>query len=277
MCASTSFTDIFKRGGDQRLLHRTILAVLGQTFQQLCGINAISFYATIIFQTYLGLSPLRARILAAAMATTQPIGGVVAYYSIDRFGRRKLMMTAAVSMSLLMAVLSITTSLVKQQSALVVAVIALFLFPFIFTVGFAGLTFLYATEVAPLQHRAAINSLSTAAVWTSNFLLAQVTPVGFSTIHYRYYIVFACINAAIVPCIYFFFPETAGLSLEQIDEIFYASKGVLDSVRIARVMTSRTKGAGLPRDELLEGVTHVEDLKGGKKDGVSQLEEGVKT
>lgn len=248
LCQSTSVWDIFKRN-EQRLLHRTILAFVGQTFQQLCGINAISFYATTIFEQYLGLSPVKARILAAATASTQPVGGVVAYFCIDSFGRRKLMLLSAVSMSALMAVLAGTTSAVSSQSALIVAVIALFLFPFIFTVGFAGLTFLYATEVAPSQHRAAINALSTSAVWISNFLLAQVTPVGFNTIGYRYYIVFAVLNAAIVPIVWFFFPETSGLALEKIDEIFIESRSIWEPVKIARRLLRGRGGRGAEAGE----------------------------
>lgn len=233
---TASVLDVFKQG-EQRLFNRTLLAVLGQLSQQVCGINAISFYATVIFQVHMGLDATKSRILAAAMATTQPIGGIVAYYTIDRFGRRKLMLSCAVVMCILMAVLAATTSFADKDGALIVAIIALFLFPFVFTIGFAGLTFLYATEIAPLQHRAAINALSTAAVWIANFLLAQVTPTGFETLGYRYYIIFACINAVIVPMVYFLFPETRGLSLEQIDHIFAESRGMFEPVRVAKQLT----------------------------------------
>jgi hypothetical protein len=85
-----------------------------------------------------------------------------------------------------------------------------------------------------LQLRAAISAVSTAAVWTFNFLLAEITPVGFNTIGYRYYIIFAILNAAIVPSVYFFFPETNGVSLEEIDGIFQESKSIWDPPRIAR-------------------------------------------
>lgn len=221
---------------DQRLFHRTILAATGQMFQQMCGINLISMYATTIFEQYLGLSPIKSRILAAAMCLTQPFGGFLAFFTIDRLGRRILMLWSAAGMSISMAILAGTTSVTDNTGALVVAVIFLFVFQFIYTVGYSGLTFLYATEVAPLQLRAAISAVSTAAVWTFNFLLAEVTPVGFNTISYRYYIIFAVLNAAIVPTVYFFFPETNGRSLEEIDEIFLQSKSIWDPPRIARTL-----------------------------------------
>ncbi|KAH8429639.1 putative MFS sugar transporter [Aspergillus melleus] len=247
--------------GEQRLFHRTMLAASGQMFQQMCGINLITFYATTIFEQYLGLSPLQSRILAASMCLTQPLGGFLAFFTIDRLGRRPLMLWSAAGMSASMAVLAGTTSLTDNTGALVTAVVFLFVFEFIFTVGYSGLTFLYATEVAPLQLRAAISAVSTAAVWTFNFLLAEVTPVGFNTIEYRYYIIFAVLNAVIVPVVYFFFPETNGRSLEEIDEIFLRSKSVLDPPRLART---------LPRMHLAEDVD-VERTESGESGGKMKM------
>jgi hypothetical protein len=104
------------------------------------------------------------------------------------------------------------------------------------------LTFLYATEVAPLQLRAAISGASTVAVWIFNFLLAEVTPVGFNTIGSRYYIIYAVLNASIVPVVYFFFPETNGRTLEEINDIFMKSKNVLDPPRVARELPRVSDG-----------------------------------
>jgi len=220
--------------GDQRLFHRTVLAAMGQTFQQICGINLITIYATTIFQQYLGLNPMQSRILAASMVLTQPLGGFLAFFTIDRLGRRPLMLWSAAGMAVSMAILAGTTSVPSNTGAVIVAVIFLFVFEFIFTVGYSGLTFLYATEVAPLQLRAAISAISTGAVWIFNFLLAEVTPIGFDSIQWRYYIIFAVINAAIIPIVYFLFPETNGRSLEEIDEIFLQSRSIFDPPRVAR-------------------------------------------
>ena len=108
-CGSGSWTDMFKNG-EQRLFHRAYLAATGQMFQQMCGVNLITYYATTIFEQYLGMDAVKSRILAAAMGLMQPFGGYLAYYTIDRLGRRPLMLWSAGAMAICMAGLAGTTS-----------------------------------------------------------------------------------------------------------------------------------------------------------------------
>lgn len=65
-------------------------------------------------------------------------------------------------------------------------------------------------------------------------MVVMVTPVAFATIGYQTYIIFAVINAFIVPCVYFFYPETAYRSLEEMDEIFQKTTGYFDVVQVAK-------------------------------------------
>jgi hypothetical protein len=48
----------------------------------------------------------------------------------------------------------------------------------------------------------------------------QITPPAINNIGWRTYIIFAVLNALWVPIIYFFFPETKGLELEDVDQLF---------------------------------------------------------
>ena len=72
-----------------------------------------------------------------------------------------------------------------------------------------------------------------------NFLVAEVTPVAFTDIGWRYFIVYCALNAAWVPIVFLFFPETAGRSLEEIDEIFAQSKSIWDPVKVAKSLPKR--------------------------------------
>jgi MFS family permease len=158
-------------------------------------------YVTTIFHDYLGLSSVQARILGASVFTFQTVCSPIGVLTVDRFGRRKLMMFAAAGMGTCMAIVAGTSSQPQNTAAVGAAGAFIFLFSLFFPTGFLGLTFLYASEISPLSARVPITSLSTGSAWLFNFLVAEITPVGFATIGWRYYIVFACINYfLILPC-----------------------------------------------------------------------------
>jgi len=244
-----SMKDLFKTG-NSRILNRTLLAAACQMFQQMCGINLITFYATTIFQVDLGLGSTTSRVLAASMEICQPLGGLLCFFTIDRFGRRKLMLSSASMMCICMIILAATTSQPNNTGAQVSATVFLFIFNFVFPLGFLGIPFLYATEVAPLHLRAAISGISVATTWLFNFVIAEITPVGFNTIGWRYWIIYACINAAIVPTVYFLFPETMGRSLEQMDLVFEESQNMFAPVKIAKRLPADAAGDAEAKDRV---------------------------
>lgn len=66
-------------------------------------------------------------------------------------------------------------------------------------------------------------------------MTVEVTPVGLTTISYRFYIIWTVMNLLLIlPCVYFFFPETKGLSLEAIDGIFANSNNIFEPVWVAK-------------------------------------------
>jgi len=50
--------------------------------------------------------------------------------------------------------------------------------------------------------------------------VVQITPPAISNIGWKTYIIFAVFNATWVPIVYFFFPETKGMELEEVDKMF---------------------------------------------------------
>lgn len=117
------------------------------------------------------------------------------------------------------------------------------------------MTWLYPAEITPLSIRAPANAISTTANWAFNFMVVMVTPVAFANIGWKTYIIFAVINAAMVPSVYFFFPETAGRSLEEMDEIFHKTTNLFDVVKIANELPHRYGKKG----ELLIDYTDTEE------------------
>lgn len=75
----------------------------------------------------------------------------------------------------------------------------------------------------------------------------MVTPVAINNIGYQYYIVYAVISACIPITVYFFFPETMGRNLEEIELLFKDSPSVWGTVKFAR-----TRPIAMPQEFISE-------------------------
>jgi hypothetical protein len=70
----------------------------------------VTYYAATIFENSIGLSPFLSRLLSACNGTEYWMASWIAIFTIEKFGRRPLMMFGAAGMSMSMAVLAGTTS-----------------------------------------------------------------------------------------------------------------------------------------------------------------------
>ncbi|THW55445.1 putative sugar transporter [Aureobasidium pullulans] len=206
--------------GEEKLAYRFGLCMLLQFFQQMCGSNLVSVYSTIIYQENLGLSSITARTLSGGMLTFKLLSCSVAFWSIDRLGRRACFMISGAGMGSCMVALAVATSFKDNYGASIAAAFFLFLFCFFTPIGFLGANFLYCTEVAPQRLRSSMSSISTANHWIWNFVVNMVTPIAIRTIGWKCYLVYACIGAIIPVVVFFYFPETKGRTLEELDIMF---------------------------------------------------------
>ncbi|CAK5265471.1 unnamed protein product [Mycena citricolor] len=229
-----SFSDVF-RNGPNRFANRAFIAAAAQCFQQMSGINVLGYYQTTIFRTFLGLSSDTARILSATVFTWQTLCAPIGAFTIETVGRRKLMMFGAAGMGMCMAVVAGCTSHPDNHTAVHAGIAFIYLFSTFFVTGFLGLAFLYSSEISPLSVRTHMTALSTTSTWLFNFTVVEATPTGFLSLRNNYFIIYACINWFIIlPTVYFFFPETQGLSLEHVDSIFLESRSIFDPVRVSK-------------------------------------------
>ena len=91
-------------------------------------------------------------------------------------------------------------------------------------VGFATtwgpLPWVVCAEIYPLQYRATAMAIATASNWSWNFMIGFFTPFITKAIGYSYGYIFATCTFASALFVFFAVPETAGKSLELIDQMF---------------------------------------------------------
>ena len=107
----------------------------------------------------------------------------------------------------------------------IVAAVFMTLYFISFGLGWVAIPWLYPAEVNSLAMRTKGASLATACDWLFNWLVVQTTPPGIHYLKWGIYLIYAVLNAAFIPLIYYFVVETAGLSLEEIDGWFAANPG----------------------------------------------------
>ncbi|KKZ60965.1 hypothetical protein EMCG_04388 [[Emmonsia] crescens] len=243
------------RMSEYREFHRVALAYVVQMYQQISGINLITYYAPQLYSQIGLVGSHLPKLLAACNGTEYFMASFIPIYIIEKVGRRPLMLFGAAGMSISMAVLAGAnyrlTHLDDSRAGIAQAVF-LFVFNTFFAIGWLGMTWLYPAEIVPLRIRAPANALSTSANWIFNFMVVMITPVAFNNIGYQTYIIFAVINAFIFPTVYFFFPETRYRSLEEMDSIFKKSTNVFDAVTNSIKEPYRYDKSGQLKPEYLE-------------------------
>ena len=58
-------------------------------------------------------------------------------------------------------------------------------------------------------------------------MVVEITQIGIQTLRWKFYIIWTVLNGSFVPFTYFLYPETAGRTLEDIDEYFRRKPGLL--------------------------------------------------
>ncbi|KAF2834681.1 general substrate transporter, partial [Patellaria atrata CBS 101060] len=102
----------------------------------------------------------------------------------------------------------------------IVAVSFFFVFWASFGMGVLGVPWLYPTEINALEMRTKGASLAMATNWI------MATLPGVENLRWKFWIVWAVICFSFIPITYFFYPETANRTLEDIDRFFETHPGI---------------------------------------------------
>lgn len=206
-------------GGRTQHFRRMLLGSSSQLMQQIGGCNAVIYYFPVLFEETIGETKNMSLLLGGVNMIVYSIFATTSWFLIERVGRRRLFLIGTVGQCLSMV---ITFSCLINGDPMTArgAAVGLFTYIAFFGATWLPLPWLYPAEVNPIKTRGKANAVSTCSNWLFNFLIVMVTPIMVTNIGWGTYLFFAVVNACFIPVIYFFFPETARRSLEEIDIIF---------------------------------------------------------
>lgn len=205
--------------GKGREFQRMVVGASGQFFQQFTGCNAAIYYSTLLFETNLGLERRLALVLGGIFSTVYALFTIPSFFMVERVGRRNLYLIGFIGQGCsLIITMGCLVHPTEQNSK--GAAVGIFLFIAFFAFTILPLPWIYPPEINPLHTRTRAAAISTCTNWISNFAVVMFTPVFSSTSGWGMYLFFALINFIGVPWAWFFYPETAGRELEEVDIIF---------------------------------------------------------
>lgn len=206
-------------GGNLQNGRRMLLCLAAGLGCQMSGINLITQYAPIIFEQSIGMTRSVSLLVAGFNSLEYMLATIPPIFYIEKVGRRKILMWGAFGQAMTMMVLAITVHNGSYAAGIVGAAM-LFLFNTIFAQGWLTAPWLYASEICTLQLRARGAAMASAGFWIINFAVVEFTPSAITNIGWRTYIISAVFNIVFIPTVYYFFPETTNLRLEDVDYLF---------------------------------------------------------
>ncbi|TMW48141.1 hypothetical protein DOY81_006774 [Sarcophaga bullata] len=191
-------------------------------FQQLCGINAVVFYTTKIFEdAKTGIDPKLATIIVGIM---QFIATFVSVMVVDKLGRRLLLLVSAIVMAASTIAMGVYFYLQDHEVSVVnlgwLPVCSLCIFIIMFSIGFGPVPWLMMGELFASDIKGVAGSIA----GTSNWLLAFIVTKTFGNLQTAMgngetFWLFSGITLVGAIFVFVFVPETKGKSLNEIQDL----------------------------------------------------------
>ena len=225
-----SYTEMFRK-----YFKRLFIAMSAQALAQLNGINVISYYAPLVFESA-GWTGRNAILMTGINGLTYLAATIPPWYLVDKWGRRVILLSGAVAMIIALSAISYFIYIDIHYTP-ELTVIFVMIYNAAFGASWGPIPWLYPPEILPLSIRAKGASLSTATNWACNWLVGEMTPILQQWIKWRLYLVhaffcavsfvlgkIAALDCSITPsnriAVYFIYPETANVRLEDMNQLF---------------------------------------------------------
>jgi SP family xylose:H+ symportor-like MFS transporter len=198
------------------------IGIMLSVFQQFVGINAVLYYASNIFRN-MGASTDSSLLQTIIVGIVNGVFTVVAIVTVDKFGRKPLMIIGSIGMALSMIALGFAF---YSGNVGMVALIFMLTYTAAFAMSWGPVCWVLLAEIFPNSIRGAL-SIAVAAQWIANWVVSLTFPImndndwltskfhhGFS---YWIYGVMGILSAVFM---WKLVPETKGKTLEQIESLW---------------------------------------------------------
>ncbi|KAL7762839.1 hypothetical protein ACKLNR_006197 [Fusarium oxysporum f. sp. zingiberi] len=217
---TAGWLDYIRTGPNRKRLFITLMVAL---FAQWSGNGIVSYYFVPVLQSAGITTPAQQAGINGGLQIFNWLMVIFASLFVDRVGRRKLFLGSSIGMLVTLIAVAICNErflATGNKSAGYCMILFLFLFNGAYDSAYSPLPTLYTAEIHPFDLRAKGVSISFASAFGFGLFNQYVNPIALEVITWKYYLVFIAIVACQLPVIYFIFPETKGLTVEEVRYLF---------------------------------------------------------
>ncbi|KAI0020807.1 general substrate transporter [Xylariomycetidae sp. FL0641] len=212
--------------------YRAVLSIFLMIWQQMTGTNAINVYAPIIFQN-LGLTGTSTSLFSTGIYGVVKVVSCLIFlvFMADSLGRRRSLLVSTVGQTVCMFYIGLYVRISPPQEGAAVppagyvALVCIFLFAGFFQFGWGPACWILISEIPTARLRPMNVAMGAATQWLFNFVVSMAVPTMLETCGesgYGTYLIFGSFGVIMFFFVWFLIPETKGLSLEKMDELFGA-------------------------------------------------------
>ena len=197
-----------------------VVGILLSIFQQFIGINVALYYAPRIFES-MGAGQNASMLQTVIMGLVNVIFTIVAIQTVDKWGRKPLLMVGSVGMAIGMFGVAL---LAQAEIFGTWTLIFIIFYTASFMMSWGPICWVLLSEIFPNKIRGQAMAFAVAAQWAANFFISSTYPpmMEFSgPLTYGFYGLMSVIAAIFV---WKMVPETKGKSLEQLENIWLKGK-----------------------------------------------------
>lgn len=197
---------------------RVAIACSCLAFAQFNGINIISYYAPLVFRAA-GFGEAGALFMTGVNSVVYLLSTIPPWFLVDKWGRKPILISGGAVMGLCLTLVSLMMYMNKAFTSAMVALLVI-----VYNAGFGyswgPIGYLIPPEIYPLSVRSKGVSLAVASNWLANYIVGQVTPILQEDLPWGLYMIPAASCFISITVVYFFYPETKGIELEDMDKLF---------------------------------------------------------
>ena len=212
----SDLSQLFAPGMKIALWMGIALAIL----QQVTGINVFLYYAPEIFKK-LGSTTDTALLQTVVVGIVNLLFTVIAIWTVDKLGRKPLMMIGAAGMGVSLIAMGLATYYEKTTVWVLVFILG-YIASFACSVG--PVTWVILSEIYPTKIRGRAMAIASVCLWTANFVVSQTFPMMdkneylVERFHHAFpFSIYAFFCGVLLLVVWLAVPETKGKSLEEIE------------------------------------------------------------